>query len=237
MQMSNICAANVDPNFLSFEFLKCSTLDQGMHQAVADAEWLLALPAPAQSIAGLYSDTRVAIVDALDPSPIVAGLGFSQSLLDLLAVFFFALVFAAAYLRVRDWVQKSSPRLSNMSIIKKSDACFHILFYAVIWVLGLVCIWNDMFNMCVAAKFSRACDRNSAEKFYFDLTLILLIHVHPFCTQSGRFCVVADPRISAVASIRPVGPPAWNAHVLSRSIRLLPAGPLVFAFHHRPKAR
>jgi hypothetical protein len=162
MQMSNVCTANVDPNFLRLEFLKCSALDRGMQHAVADAEWLLALPAPAQSIANLLSDSRVAIVDALEPSPITAGLGAYQSLLDLLAVCFFALVFAAAYLRVRDWVQKSSPRLSNMSIIKKSDACFHILFYAVIWVLGLVCIWNDMFNMCVVAKFLCACDRNSA---------------------------------------------------------------------------
>ena len=133
--MRNVCAASsVGANLLRFDFLKCATLDRG-------AELLLALPAPAQSIA------ENAIVDTLEPSAIVAGLGATQFLLDSLAICFFAVLFAAAYFRVRDWVQKSSPRLSNMSIIKKSDSCFHILFYSTIWVLGVFCIWNDMSNM------------------------------------------------------------------------------------------
>jgi hypothetical protein len=138
-KMRNVCAASsVGANLLRFDFLKCAALDRG-------AESLLALPAPVQSVA--ENANFVAIVDALEPSPIVAGLGAAQLLLDSLVVCFFALLFAAAYFRVRDWVQKSSPRLSNMSIIKKSDSCFHILFYSTIWVLGVFCIWNDMNNM------------------------------------------------------------------------------------------
>ena len=137
--MRNVCAASsVGANLLRFDFLKCATLDRG-------AELLLALPAPAQSIA--ENANFVAIVDTLEPSPIAAGLGAAQFMLDSLVVCFFAMLFAAAYFRVRDWVQKSSPRLSNMSIIKKSDSCFHILFYSTIWVLGVFCIWNDMSNM------------------------------------------------------------------------------------------
>jgi hypothetical protein len=63
-------------------------------------------------------------------------------LLDLLVVCFLALSFAAVYSRTREWVQKvERERLSKSAMaIKKADAVFHIAFYALIGIAGILCI-------------------------------------------------------------------------------------------------
>jgi hypothetical protein len=77
--------------------------------------------------------------------------------LDFLVVCFLALSFAAVYSRTREWVQKvererlymsKSSAMANMAI-KKAEAVFHIAFYALIGIAGILCIWTDadMFNM------------------------------------------------------------------------------------------
>ena len=125
-----------------------------MHKNTADVDLLVALSgAPARS--ALANDLEL-------------GGSHTHLLLDFLVVCFLALSFAAVYSRTREWVQKvererlymsKSSAMANMAI-KKAEAVFHIAFYALIGIAGILCISTstdaDMFNMYTYARTSNS---------------------------------------------------------------------------------
>ena len=120
-----------------------------MHRNAAE---LLAALSSAESVPARSAADAMSPVATIDIAT-ASGLGGSRLLLDLLVICFFALAFAAAYSRTREWVQKnaSAVGLSQSSAIKKADAGFHIAFYLMSCVAGILCIWSDadVLDMCV----------------------------------------------------------------------------------------
>ena len=168
-----------------------------MHRNAAE---LLAALSSAESVPARSAADAMSPVGTID---IATSLGGSRLLLDLLVICFFALAFPAAYSRTREWVQKnaSAVGLSQSSAIKKADAGFHIAFYLMSCVAGILCIWSDadVLDMCVchmhASIRANICTRilDPGINYKFFIILIFAIElIFEFAYACMRICICAE---------------------------------------------